>query len=166
MDIKNSLHVVRAAFTVSARACARDEYMAECLAVFPFLSPEERANLGREYATVIRQDGIWRGSVKTLPSQTRLLARAARAALRGEPAWRLVGSHRAVEILREEAIAAGLIPDPLMARLRELDLRIEEAEAVQSRIPPWDMAYHDLGEVIHDLRVAREQLCPKFDDLN
>lgn len=158
MDIVKALKIARAAFTASATACKREEYMAECLAAFPFLSGEERAALGREYAAAVREHGVCLGGVKTLPSQTRLLARAALCALRGEEAWRPVASPQMEAILREEAVKAGLLPqDPRAGVLRDLDEQIEKAERdlIWSRTQNEEAALQDL---LVDLRALRRHL--------
>jgi hypothetical protein len=155
MDIKNIVKVARAAASASASACKRPEYMEACLASFPFLSPQERVLLGREYAEAVRAKGIWVGSVKTLPSQTRVLLRAARAALRGEEAWRLVASPRVEEILREELRRAGFLPDPRRAALHDLEVQIAQAEVqiASARTLEERDALHGL---IADLRAYRD----------
>lgn len=159
MEIVKALKIVRAAFRASAAACAREEYMEETLRAFPFLSPEERARLGREYAEAIRAQGIWLGGVKTLPSQGRVLLRAARAALRGQEAWRLAASPRVEEILREELgrAGAGLLPDPREEALRDLGRQIAQAEREIASALTLDER-DALRGLLHDLRAYRESL--------
>jgi hypothetical protein len=92
MKIKSVVQILRSAASASVSACGREEYMEACLRSLPLpLSPGARSP-GREYAEAIRENGIWLASVKTLPSQARLLLRAARAAARGEPAWQIGAS--------------------------------------------------------------------------
>ncbi len=157
MGIKNIVKVARAAFRASAAACERPEYLAETLRTFPFLTEGERMLLGREYAEAIRADGIWLGSVLTLPSQTRVLLRAARAALRGEEAWRLAASPRVEEILREELRRAGFLPDPRRAALHDLEVQIAQAERDLASARTLDER-DALRGLASDLRAYRDSL--------
>lgn len=65
-----------------------EEYMAESLKGYPFLSDEERLEMAQQFAEAYRTKGFLAANIATWKPQARCIVGVADALLRKAPAWR------------------------------------------------------------------------------
>lgn len=98
-DLRSFVSGFKSGLDLTKKLLSNDEYMAESLKAYPFLSDEERLDMGKQYAEAYRTKGFLAANIATWRPQARCVSGLVRALVKGEPAWR-APTPRAIELVQ------------------------------------------------------------------
>ena len=98
-DLRSFASVFKSGLDLTQKLMSNDEYMAESLKAYPFLSDAERLDMARAYADAYRTKGFLAANIATWRPQARCVSGLVTALVKGEPAWR-GPTPRAIELVQ------------------------------------------------------------------